>query len=362
MVSNFSNAMPELNVKKNKKNVLRTIFMNILIVIFIVMCYFYLSEAIGSISYYYIIETEFSIIFGGTLFLFTFFSVLAGPIQSLISGFLAELFYQIIFYRFIYFEWCIIVGLYGLICGIYRYKPLKYHESMKIYYTFLILVIASFILTFLIIIIQATTMNFGLNFEEIFVNFGFKFIIQALISTTFLVPLCLVIYDRILSSKERYLYYLLLTHHPISASDHTFYFQFGRTKIFFCSRCSGVIIGGILAVFFTHLIELFYGTMINAEIALLVIIFFPIPGLIDWGTQRLLLRKSTTESRLLTGFIIGVALHFLTFTYNYYFITIFLITLYFGILFLLIYLGHKKEMKKLSQKMDQLSSEEINEI
>jgi hypothetical protein len=115
-------------------------------------------------------------------------------------------------------------------------------------------------------------------------------------------------------------------------------------------------------MFFTHIIELFYGSSINAEIALLVIIIFPIPGLLDWGTQRLLLRKSSTGSRLFTGFIIGVALHFLTFTSKYYFITILLITLYFGILFLLMYLGHKKEMKKLSQKMDHLSSEEINDI
>jgi len=355
--------MSKLNAKSNKKNVLRTIFMNILIIIFIIMCYFYLSEAIGSISYYYIVETEFSIIFGGTLFLFTFFSILAGPIQSFISGFLAEMLYQFVFYRFIYFEWCIIIGIYGLICGIYKYKPLKYYDSMKVYYTFLTLVIASFISALLIIIFQTATMNSGsIVFEEIFINFGFKFILQALISTIFLVLLCVVLYDRLLSSKERYLYYLLLTHHPISASDHTFYFQFGRTKVYVCSRCSGVIIGGIIAMFFTHVIELYYGTMINAEIALLVIIFFPIPGLIDWGTQRLLLRKSTTESRLFTGFIIGVALHFLTFTYQYYFITIILITLYFGILFLLMYLGHRKEMKRLSQKMDQLSSEELSEI
>jgi len=354
--------MSASNDKKTKKNVLRTIFINILIVIFIIMCYFYLAEAIGSISYYYIVKSDFSIIFGGTLFMFTLFSFLAGSIQSFLSGFIAELFYQIVFYRAIYFEWCLIVGLYGLMCGIYKYKPLKYYDGKKVYYTFLILVIIAFIMILMIIIIHTTTLSIGLNFEEVFINFGFKFLVQALISTIFLVPFSLILYDRLLASEERHLYYLILTHHPISASDHTFYFQFGRTKVYLCSRCSGVIIGGVLAMFFTHFIELLYGTQINAEIALLVIIFFPIPGLIDWGSQRLLLRKSTTESRLFTGFIIGVALHFLTFTYKYYFITIILITIYFGILFLLMYLSHKKEMKQLSQRMDQLSSEELKEI
>ena len=345
--------MSALNDRKTKKSILRTIFINILIVTFIIMCYFYLSEAIGSISYFYIVESDFSIIFGGTLFMFTLFSFLAGPIQSFLSGFIAELLYQIVFYKVFYFEWCILVALYGLICGVYKYKPLKYYDGKKVYYTFLILVLISFIMIFFIIIIHTTILNIGLNFEEIFINFGFKFLVQALISTIFLVPLCLILYDKLLASEERHLYYLLLTHHPISASDHTFYFQFGRTKVYLCSRCSGVIIGGVLAMFLTHFIELFYGTMINAEIAILVIIFFPIPGLIDWGTP---------ESRLFTGFIIGVALHFLTFTYKYYFITIFLISLYFGILFLLMYIGHKKEMKQLNKKMDQLSSEELNEI
>ncbi|MFX1405790.1 MAG: DUF2085 domain-containing protein [Promethearchaeota archaeon] len=354
--------MSASNDKITKNAVLRTIFINILVVIFIIMCYFYLSEAIGSISYNYIMQSDFSIIFGGTLFMFTLFSFLAGPIQSFLAGFMGELLYQIVFYRVFYLEWCILVALYGLICGIYKYKPLKYYDGKKVYYTFLILVITSFIMMFLIIIIHNTILSTGLNFEDVFINFGFKFLVQALISTIFLVPLCLILYDKLLASEERHLYYLLLTHHPISASDHTFYFQFGRTKVYLCSRCSGVIIGGVLAMFFTHFFELLYGTMINAEIALLVIIFFPIPGLIDWGTQRLLLRKSTTESRLFTGFIIGVALHFLTFTYKYYFITIILISLYFGILFLLMYLGHKKEMKQLNKKMDQLSSEELNKI
>ena len=144
-------------------------------------------------------------------------------------------------------------------------------------------------------------------------------------------------FDKIFASKEQHLYYMLLTHHPISASDHTFYFQFGRTKIYFCSRCSGMVIGIILSVFFTHLYQLIVNPQFSSELALMVIIICPIPGLIDWGTQKLLLRTSTTESRLFTGFIIGIALHFISFTREYYFFTLVIITVYFGIFFLFFY-------------------------
>lgn len=140
---------------------------------------------------------------------------------------------------------------------------------------------------------------------------------------------------------------MILTHHPTSASDHTFYLKFGRTKIYFCSRCSGVILGGLFAVFATHMLELVFQTEFNGELALLLIIILPIPGIVDWGTQRLLLRKSTTGSRIFTGFIIGNALHFMSFTYKYYFFTFMILIIYFSIIGALIYFGHKKEMKLL---------------
>ncbi|UCD00640.1 MAG: DUF2085 domain-containing protein, partial [Promethearchaeota archaeon] len=165
----------------------------------------------------------------------------------------------------------------------------------------------------------------------------------------------------ILAKDEKHLYYMILTHHPLSASDHTFYLKFGRTKIYFCTRCSGVIIGALLALFSTYLIQKIYKVEFSPEIALLLCIILPIPGLIDWGTQRLLLRKSTTESRLFTGFIIGLALHFMSFTYKYYFFTFLILTIYFSIFGLLVFFGHKKEMKLLKSELDGFSSEAQNE-
>ncbi len=330
---------------KERHNILRIIFLNLLIIAFITISYVYISEPFGSISTIFINNQEFSIQFGITLLIFTFFSVLAGPIQGLITGFLGEILYQLAFYDTLYLEWCFIVAILGFLSGVYKYHPLKYHDGMKVFYTFIALIIVSFIIFGLIITIQFLFYRGQNTAEIIIINYGFKFFLQALISIIFIVPILLLAYDKILAKDEKHLYYMILTHHPPSASDHTFYLQFGRTKIYLCTRCSGVILGGLSAMFTTYLTAKIFQVEFSAEIALLMCIILPIPGLTDWGTQRLLLRKSTTESRLFTGFIIGLALHFMSYTYKYYFFTLLLVTTYFTIFGLLVFFGHKKEMR-----------------
>ena len=337
------------------KNILRAIFLNLFTVAFIIINYFYISEGFGSISSNYINNSGYKIQFSTSLLLITFLAVLAGPYIGFASGFIGELLFQVAFYKVIYFDWCLVVALLGLFCGIYKYKPLKYHEGMKVYYTFLILVITSFIGMILIVLFQFLFHLVSLEMEVIFINYGFMFFTQALISMILPIPLLLIAWDKIFSSRERHVYNELLTHHPISGSDHTFFFQFGRTKFYFCSRCSGVIIGALISMFSVHLIELMSGARLNPEIAVILCIILPIIGMIDWGTQKLKYRKSTTESRLITGFLIGVALNLLNFTREYYFFMLIIITIYFGALFLLIYLGYKREMKKLTNDMDRLN-------
>ncbi|MFX1410165.1 MAG: DUF2085 domain-containing protein [Promethearchaeota archaeon] len=322
------------------------------------MTYVYVSEPFGSISTLYVESEEFKIQFGITLLIFTFFSFLAGSYQGFIAGFLGELLFQMAFYHNLYLEWCIIVAILGFLSGIYKYKPLKYQEGMKTYYTFIVLIIISTIITGIIILVHFLLYSNEFNSETIIQNFGFKFFMQSLISIIFTIPLLLVLYDRLLAKEERFIYNMLLTHHPVSASDHTFYFKFGRTRIYLCSRCSGVILGGIIALFLTYLIENIFDTRFSPELAVLLCVVLPIPGLIDWGSQRLLLRKSTTSSRLFTGFIIGNALHFMSFTDKYYFFILFLVMFYFTIFFLLVYFGHKKELKLYKAEVEEFSTEE----
>jgi len=337
----------------------RTIFVKIITVFFIFMSYLYASESFGSVSSPYIGTVSFSIVFSASMLILTFFSVLSGPLPAFFAGFLGELVYQIAFYHTIYIDWCFIVAIYVSLAGIYKYKPLKYHNIKNVFYSIGILVINSLIA--IILVVSATILfhDGSLLIPEVFSNFGLKFLFQTLISVIIAVPILLIIFDKIFGSKEQHLYYMMLTHHPVSASDHTFYFQLGRTKIYFCSRCSGMIIGIIISIFFTHLFQLIVNPQFSSELAFIIIIVFPIPGLIDWGTQKLLLRTSTTESRLFTGFIIGIALHFISFAREYYALTLVMITVYFVIFFLFFYFGQKRLMKELNKELNPVSPEDF---
>ena len=328
------------STQNNNKNVLRAIFLNIFICTFIIMSYFYLSEFFGSVSTIYVENSALLFNFGVVLFIFTIFSFLAGKYHGFITGFCGELLYQLAYYELIYFDWCLIVGLWGSLCGLYPYKPLKYKNRMNIIKTIILLFVVTLFTTLLV--------------QSIAKNQGLIFFLQSLITVMVLVPLILFIYDKFLATKERHFYHITLTHHPFSMSDHTFYLKFGRTYVYFCSRCSGVIIGGMYSFFFTHLFEKIYQVELSAEIAVLLCIILPIPGLIDWGTQRMLLRKATTETRLFTGFIIGAAVHLLSFTQKYYLFMMFLVIFYFSILFILMYFGHRKETRLIEKQNNML--------
>lgn len=350
--------MTEPAQEKEQNNILRFIFLNLLIIAFIIISYVYISEPYGSISTKFIENQEFSINFGVSLMILAFFSVLAGSIPGLIAGFLGEFFYQLAFYNSLHLEWCFIIAILGFLCGIYKYKPLKYKNNLKVYYTFLVFIIISFVISCLIIMFQFFLYRNKITVENIIINYGFTFFLQSIISMVFIVPILLIIYDHFLATEKKDLYYLTLTHHPVSASDHTIFLKFGRTKIYFCSRCSGVIIGGLFSLFIFYLIGKMLHVKVSAEIALLFCIILPIPGIIDWGTQRLLLRKATTESRLFTGFILGMALNSMSYTYEYYFYTMLILIFYFSLFGLLVFFGAKKENRLLKEELDNLSSEE----
>ena len=337
-------------VNSTKKITLRSIFLNVFVCLVILICYIYASLYFGSISTNYITNSKFYISFGITLSIFGILSILKGKIHGFISGFFGELLYELAVYQIIYLHWCLIVAFFGFLCGIYKYRASKYQKIKNILFTYLVLIISSLLTTILIIVLLKDN------------YLGLKFFIQALISVIIPSPLLLFLFDKALSTEERHVYVIPLTHHPISMMDHTFYIKFGKVYTYFCSRCSGVIIGATIAVIVIDLTELILNVIFPPEFALISCIVLPIPGLIDWGTQRLLLRKSTTESRLFTGFIIGMALYFMSLTGRYYFFTIFLLILYFSIFGVLVYFGHKKEikneMKLLNKDLDELHNSE----
>ncbi|GAH00084.1 unnamed protein product, partial [marine sediment metagenome] len=62
----------------------------------------------------------------------------------------------------------------------------------------------------------------------------------------------------------------------------------------------------------------------------------------------------TTETRLFTGFIIGASVHFLSFSMKYYLFMMFLVIFYFSILFILMFFGHRKELKLIEEQENRL--------
>ncbi|TFG00624.1 MAG: DUF2085 domain-containing protein [Promethearchaeota archaeon] len=323
---------------------LREIFLPLFILIFIIITYFYFSEAFGSISSIYVQESSFSLHFGVTLLIFVFFSFLAGPYQGFFGGLLGEFFYQLAFYDIIYFEWILIIGILGLLSGIYKYKPLKYADGIKIYYTFLSILISSSIVSGLIILFNIILPP-SLSLKVIVIDYGFKFFFESFLSIVFVVPILLVLYDRILAKQERYVYEIFLTHHPIYQSDHTFHLKFGRTYFYFCSRCSGVLVGAFISAFFMDVFQKAFEFTLVSELAVILCILLPIPSVIDWGTQSFGIRSSNTPLRLFTGFFLGMGLNYLVYTRQYYFFMLIIVAFYFFLVALLMYLGKRRTSK-----------------
>ena len=113
---------PKPHPVKKETNTLRLIFHNLLISFFLISTYFIISENFGSISRLFILNSGFVLEFGITLFIFTFFAILAGPFHAAVAGFIGEYLYQMAYYNEIYIYWCSIIAIFGLINGVYKYK------------------------------------------------------------------------------------------------------------------------------------------------------------------------------------------------------------------------------------------------
>ena len=348
--------------KENQKtfNNLRAIFLFLFRVFVFIIIYYYCSINFNSISRPFIENQTFFIQFNLSLFIFATFSNLFGWKIGFISGFLGEFLYQLSFFpeNSIYIDWIIIIGLMGLLFGIYEYKPLKYQKgTTKIFNNFLVFIISSF--SILILSVFFTVFNSTLELELILLNVGFKLFMEIVISAVFLVPILIFIIDMLFSSTEREIYNVLLTHHSYFEIDHTFKIKFGRTNVYFCSRCSGMIISLVFSSFIVYLYENITKTPFNQELAFFSCVFLPIPGLIDWSTQKLKYRKSNTNKRLITGFLLGMSLYFLAFTRDYLMLMSIIIIIYFSIFFSIYYVGYKKELKEYKRSIDQLNDSSL---
>jgi uncharacterized membrane protein len=113
------------------------------------------------------------------------------------------------------------------------------------------------------------------------------------------------------------LYTDALSHHPLDADEHTIVIMIGRVRVYLCTRCTAMLLGVMLTVLSLKIAFDFNGYGISPEWALFLIIVLPIFPLTDWGLQALYIRKATTTSRLITGFILGMSMQILNLTDSY---------------------------------------------
>jgi uncharacterized membrane protein len=178
-------------------------------------------------------------------------------------------------------------------------------------------------------------------------SLSIAFLISELISFVFLSPIIIIIIDRILrqtSNDHGVIYKPVLTHHYEMDSDHAISVKIDGYHIFLCTRCTGTITGILFGLLIERIL-FFSGTPINANLALTLSILLPIPGLVDWGSQKLLYRKSNDTIRIITGVLLGIAMHMMTFTKSFIYIISAITVVYFGVFALLYYFGTKKLRK-----------------
>lgn len=274
-----------------------------------------------------------------------------GPISGGIGAFLGDIIYQYTSLSVINWSYVISAVLIGVLSGLPKYDKNKTLPKLKIMKYFYLLVIGSILIPLIIFLgayISNPNYNWNSNSGKIYTGNLVWFLISEIISFMFLAPIIIVIIDRALkkfTNEYDVLYIPILTHHYELSSDHAVPVNFGGYYIFFCTRCTAMVSGIITGVLIERIIYYLTGNPINPYFSFILCIFLPLPALIDWGTQKLLIRTSNDTIRLITGFLLGLSIQFTTLTQGLDLQIIILIILYFAIFGLFLYFGTRRLLK-----------------
>jgi len=155
------------------------------------------------------------------------------------------------------------------------------------------------------------------------------------------------------------LYHDLLTHHPLSADNHTIVFYLGKVRIYFCTRCTGTIYGTFFGLFFIEILSLVWNLTLAPITALWLIILLPLFPITDWGLQAIHYRPANTTSRLFTGFILGISIILIQWTRGYEIYMILILVVYFTLFFLLGLKRRKIEEREFNEQNAAFQSKDI---
>ncbi|MCF2141878.1 MAG: DUF2085 domain-containing protein [Candidatus Lokiarchaeota archaeon] len=145
-------------------------------------------------------------------------------------------------------------------------------------------------------------------------------------------------------------YLQILSHHSIEEDDHTIVVALGKVRIYFCTRCTAMIFGVIFTFFLSFIIFHDFNMNLNTSLAFWLGTILPIFPLLDWGLQALQIRKATTQSRLFTGFILGVSMQLIPFALGETFYYIFVVVGYFTVFGVLFYFRTRLAQKEADQE------------
>ena len=138
----------------------------------------------------------------------------------------------------------------------------------------------------------------------------------------------------------------LFTHHSLEEDDHTIVVLIGKIRFYLCTRCTAMILGILITIFFSSIALYEFNLPISPKLALYLVIILPIFPLTDWGLQAVLIRKATTISRLITGFILGISMQMLAFMTDEYVVLEIIIVLSYFVIFAILFYFRVKVRKK----------------
>jgi len=312
----------EHRLKKNKTKL--NYFKNQLIrIFFIIVFYYFSSKMSGYLAFLEAFPNKFKILnfqfFTGILVLILL-SNLWGSIVGSIGGLIGELIYQFISIHFIIWPHLLIITLIGFMSGLIKYNKDTFIRKlyiMRFFYIIIITMFASLLLLLIFTFIYIKDFSFDINSPagSIVLFNNIQFLISFIISCMFLSPLIILAIDRFLkfsSNQFGNIYLIPFTHHTIYDSDHAIPIYIGGYNFFVCTRCTGMIIGIIIGLFIQSVLKLGFYIDMDPNLVFLLTLLSPIPGIIDWGVQKLGFIKSNDYKRILTGILVGMAIHFLT--------------------------------------------------
>lgn len=100
--------------------------------------------------------------------------------------------------------------------------------------------------------------------------------------------------------------YALLAHHEPDKFYKTVEVRFFNKKIRLCARCTGIYFGIISTIIYLLLL-----LPISQSLSRVIIYFFPIPAMLDWGLEKYNLWKGNNATRIVSGFLLGICYVFL---------------------------------------------------